>query len=1099
MAVDKLFGRRFKRATIVRGEKYVEAGLVTATRLTEKRHVKAKVQNGRGKTYSCSLRLKAQDGSIMLVHSRCSCPVATACKHAAAAFLAHRFPGEAPRPASGARGAGREPTRSAPAGRAHGTTKVVLECTVPPPSDVSGHLALRLWHRDSQTGGPGVPWAPDQVLPRTGNERRIVDRLYKHGTLELGPATGLDEETNPAAMRVFQFKLEEERIGADLRFLAEAGCLVIEGPHGPASLRWSKARRLDLRWRLNDDATQSLTLGQAHVHVVPAGKAALYIDGAHGTVGELRTPVPGRMLLSLLALPPMSAAEATTFRNGLPEDLGVHVPAPTVAKRRSTEAPTPLLRVRLLEDDDDGWDDDDALDDPAAAKIVGELFFCYGATRVRDGVGDGVAFVVEGNELVEVERQTELEEGYRQQLCAALGREALPLDDEGNVELGRAKNKQDFYGAAHGWGTLLRRQGWELEGALSTSNDVVTTATPREVTLAQAGDELGWFDFGMQVDFQGQRVDLVPILLGVLDNPDWGLDADALAASGTRYIFLPAPNGGLMRVLTERIVDFLLVLRDVVVESRRSGNKTRVPLTSALDLMGLATREHLALQSTEGLGRLEQVLREGGELPPYRQPKGFLATLRPHQQAGVAWLQMLRTFDLGGILADEMGLGKTVQTLAHLCVEKEANRLTRPVLIVCPKSVVGTWCNEAARFAPDLTVVPYIGPDRPDLQQIRADVVVSTYRTVALDAAKLSERPLSWLILDEAQNVKNAQTSTHQELHRLNAAHRLLLTGTPIENSLKDLHALMDFVMPGYLGDAASFAKNFVRPIEAGDAVRSNALIRRIKPFALRRTKEEAGLGLPKKTERVVNIELLGTQRDLYETVRSAMDQSVRDAIARQGLQHSWGIVLKALTQLRQVCCDPRLLALDAARRVDESAKLRWLVDQVLTRARRGKRILVFSQFASMLELIDEALRAHELVPLMLTGQTRARQAVVDAFQSGLHPVFLISLKAGGTGLTLTRADTVVHYDPWWNPAAEDQASDRAHRIGQTRKVTVYKLIAAASVEAKMLEMQKKKRGLFEAILGGGVLRSKLAAEDVYDLFAPLGEPAPAPLALDVG
>ena len=1090
MAVEKLFGRRFKRATIVRGEKYVEAGLVTATRLTEKRHVKAKVQNGQGKTYNCSLRLKTQQDAIMLVHSRCSCPVATACKHAVAAFLAHRFAGESPRaePSAAQKQAARKEAVAQAGARAtvQGTTKVVLECAVPAPHDVSGHLALRLWHRDSQTGGPGVPWAPDQVLPRTGNERRIVDRLYKHGTLELGPPIPLGEgEEAREALRVFQFVLEEERIGADLRFLAEAGCLVIEGPKGPQTLRWSKARRLDLRWKLAPDATQSLTLNQPHLHIVPAGKAALYLDAAHGTVGELRTPVPGRMLLSLLAMPPMTAAESTTFRNGLPEDLAAHVPAPAVAKRRSVEPPTPLLRIGLVSPAGDAQAGAGA----GPQRIVGELVYCYRDTQVAAHSTQTEVEVVDGNELVQIERQPEAELALRAQLLEALGRADWAVDEEGRIDLGDAANKQAFYGAAHGWGSVLRRQGWELQGTLSTSDDVVTTATPQGVRIEQ-GEQTGqgWFDFGMHVDFQGRRVELAPILLGVLDNPEWGLDPEALQNLGQRYIFLPAPNGGVMRVLTERIVDFVRVLRDLVGEGRSGASRPRVPLTSALDLMALAQRNSLALQASHGLGRLQQILADGAELPGFRQPIGLEATLRPHQEQGVAWLQMLRAFNLGGILADEMGLGKTVQTLAHLMLEKEGNRLERPVLIVCPKSVVGTWCNEAARFCPTLEVISYVGADRPDLRHTRADVVISTYRTIALDAAKLASRPFSWLILDEAQNVKNAQTNTHQELGRLSATHKLLLTGTPIENSLKDLHALMDFVMPGYLGDLTAFTRQFIRPIEAGDAERSNALIRRIKPFTLRRTKEEAGLGLPKKTERVINIELHGAQRDLYETVRSAMDQSVRDAIARQGLQQSWGVVLKALTQLRQVCCDPRLLQVDAARAVAASAKLDWLVEQVVSKARRGKRILVFSQFATMLELIAEALRAHEITPLMLTGQTRARQSVVDAFQSGLHPVFLISLKAGGTGLTLTRADTVIHYDPWWNPAAEDQASDRAHRIGQTRRVTVYKLIAAQSVEAKMLEMQRRKRGLFEAILGGGTLRTKLAAEDVYDLFAPLGE-----------
>ena len=344
------------------------------------------------------------------------------------------------------------------------------------------------------------------------------------------------------------------------------------------------------------------------------------------------------------------------------------------------------------------------------------------------------------------------------------------------------------------------------------------------------------------------------------------------------------------------------------------------------------------------------------------------------------------------------------------------------------------------------------------------------------------------VILDEAQNIKNPKAAVTRSVHRLKARHRLCLTGTPLENHLGELWSLCHFLNPGLLGDSEAFRRVFRTPIEKHDNFdRSRLLARRVQPYLLRRSKAEVEQDLPEKTEIVENIELAGDQRDLYESIRLAMHEKVKREIAAKGAARSHIIILDALLKLRQVCCDPRLLKLEAAQKVEESAKLARLMDMLKAMIEEGRRILLFSQFTSMLSLIEAELKRLKLDYLKLTGRTKDRGALVDAFQNGTAPLFLISLKAGGSGLNLTAADTVIHYDPWWNPAVEDQATDRAHRIGQEKPVFVYKLRTLGTVEEKIQELQARKRRLADGLFDtGGKAITSLDAEDIAALFAPI-------------
>ncbi len=473
-------------------------------------------------------------------------------------------------------------------------------------------------------------------------------------------------------------------------------------------------------------------------------------------------------------------------------------------------------------------------------------------------------------------------------------------------------------------------------------------------------------------------------------------------------------------------------------------------------------------------------------IPPVAVPASLRTTLRPYQQHGVAWLQHLRSHGLSGFLADDMGLGKTAQTVAHVVVEHEAGRLDRPVLVVVPTSLVPNWTAELAKFAPHLRVTVLHGLDRhARRRQIgRSDMVITTYTVLVRDIEEMKAYSWHLVVLDEAQAIKSPDAKATRAVCQLDARHRLCLSGTPIENNLDELWSQFAFLMPGLLGGRRDFTKRFRTPIEKkGSDIRRQQLVRRIRPFMLRRTKAEVAADLPPKHTILRRITLADSQRELYETIRVTLYDKVREQIASRSLAQSRIVVLDALLKLRQACCDPRLVKLPSARMVKESSKLDDLMDMLGEIIPEGRRVLVFSQFTSMLNLIGSRLAETSIPYVELRGDTRDRGRPVAAFEAGEVPVFLISLKAGGRGLNLTSADTVIHYDPCWNPAAEDQASDRAHRIGQTRSVFVFKLIAADTVEERILDLQQRKTTLANIAFSDEADIGALGADDIEYLF----------------
>ena len=562
-------------------------------------------------------------------------------------------------------------------------------------------------------------------------------------------------------------------------------------------------------------------------------------------------------------------------------------------------------------------------------------------------------------------------------------------------------------------------------------------------------------------------------------------DIQRLILSGQNHTRLK--NGKMAVIDTGAVEELQEVLLDCAPQQNAAGYRMSNMQAGFLEA---TLRQHADWKIQAPTAWRDRVARQSGEAKLECPPLGELETvLRPYQKHGVAWLHFLRANGFGGILADEMGLGKTLQTLAFLRSVRQAQPAVAPMLIVCPTSLVFNWMAEARKFTPGLKVLALHGPERHAhfAEIATSDLVVTSYALIRRDAAKYRGLSFDTVALDEAQHIKNRQTQNAQAVKAVRAQHRIVLSGTPLENSVLDLWSIFDFLMPGYLGSAKDFRERYELPIaKAKDTGAQARLARRLKPFILRRLKKEVAADLPAKLEQISYCELTPDQRQVYQQVIEASRQEVLAAVGAQGIAKSRLVVLTALLRLRQVCCDLRLLKLDNINPANASGKLDLfgeLLEEVID---GGHRLLVFSQFVGMLTLLKEKLTQEKIDFCYLDGSTTDRAAVVERFQSnGGIPVFLISLKAGGVGLNLTGADTVIHFDPWWNPAVEDQATDRAHRIGQTRVVTSYKLITRDTIEEKILILQNRKRELIQATIGDEeAFATALNWDEIQELLA---------------
>lgn len=515
----------------------------------------------------------------------------------------------------------------------------------------------------------------------------------------------------------------------------------------------------------------------------------------------------------------------------------------------------------------------------------------------------------------------------------------------------------------------------------------------------------------------------------------------------------PLPNDWLER-FGDQVADLLSARRD-----------DGTVATAALPALARLCAE-LDAPPPPSLQRLRPLLEGFERLPEPVLPPDLRAELRPYQRQGVAWLSFLRDAALGGVLADDMGLGKTLQTLCALGT---------PALVVAPRSVLFNWADELAKFRPGLRVATYHGPAR---ELTDADVTLTTYAVLRLDIERLAQHDFRAVVLDEAQVIKNPESQVAQAAYRLRGSQRLCLSGTPVENRLEELWSLMHFANPGLLGGRRDFSRRCAEPIANGDAHALSHLREKVKPFVLRRLKRDVAPDLPPRTERLLYVELDAAERDTYDAVRAAARREVAERLAQGG---SVLAALEALLRLRQAACHPALLP---GREAARSSKIERLLFALEHAAADGHKALVFSQWTTLLDLVEPHLHAARLPFLRLDGSTRDRGAVVAAFQDPAGPPLLLSsLKAGGTGLNLTAADHVFLLDPWWNPAVEDQAADRAHRIGQVRPVLVHRLVARDTVEERILSLQGRKRELAELALGTGEAALGLTREDLLALL----------------
>jgi len=605
-------------------------------------------------------------------------------------------------------------------------------------------------------------------------------------------------------------------------------------------------------------------------------------------------------------------------------------------------------------------------------------------------------------------------------------------------------------------------------------------------------DAVDWFGFEYGIRRGQEKINLLPCIVRYLESKPAGFSLSNLEKwpAEKKIPIQIGDSGSFVAIPAKKLQTILGLLTELFdLHPITSGGKVRLHHVRAAQLIRYTGADSLVDDAPEALAKraAELELLKPKENP--EAPKGFLGTLRPYQQDGFEWLQFLREQGLGGILADDMGLGKTVQTLCHLHCEKASGRANLPSLILAPKSVVPNWEKEAKKFAPSLKVLALQGPNRKKYYPIlqHCDLVVTSYPVLFRDAEEILNQPFHFVVLDEAHTIKNTASQITKVAYKIDARHRLCLSGTPIENHLGELWSLFHFLTPGFLGTEDSFNRCFRGPIEKHrDEGLRKRLAERVAPLMLRRTKTLVAKDLPPKTEIVRSVELLPKQVELYEAVRAAVSREVHEEIARIGVEKSKLLVLDALLKLRQVCNHPQLLKLPSAQKAKSSAKMDLIMEWIPSMVKEGRRILIFSQFTGMLSIIEQALVKEGIRFLTLTGQSKDRGQLCDDFQAGKAPVFLISLRAGGTGLNLTAADTVIHFDPWWNPALEAQATDRAYRIGQKNPVFVYKLITVGTIEEKILMLQQKKRALFEGILEGTPQKLSFSEEELDDLLAPM-------------
>ncbi|WP_424192574.1 SNF2-related protein [Ampullimonas aquatilis] len=1091
----------FSKATLTRAESYLTA--ISEIQI-QNDVMSANVQGSQGRPYEVTIKFSRDFEDQWRFATFCTCQVGRYCKHAAATMLrAAQLPDTQD---------GVNPDVLAWTATFLQQSQLIAQKYSKPSSKKSEAIFYVLQHPRTRQYQVEFFKGPTQL--GSLDEHHFKPWLNVESALKQ-PYKFIDEE-DVAIMRLLWAERDRSYYGSGFALRGKNAADVLNRMLNTGRLLFADQELIHLErgdkrsgqlsWCKNEGG-QSIAVLQTEpaADVIPV-TPPWYVDLQAKTIGQIELPFEAGKALRLLDLPPLGEADiavvAATLAQAAPE-----LPSPQGAQQIPViEAPLqPILKLGTVKAVLYYYRGYPYTFQPTLLDVAAPCFR-YGEFDIA--AGDESVFVndVQGR-TVRIVRQPEAE---KKALLALprYGLKAIP-DNKLNAARGQAVPmpwwalEQESHWTQFVADVIPRLQelGWEVEHLTGFRHQIVEV-DHWEADLTE--NEGGWLDLDLGIIVGGQRMALPPLLAELFSRDGRWLDAHKLAQINDKeevYLSLIddntgnvtaliRANAGRLKPIARTLIDLFdhIYLDPADMMERRLLRATKLDAARITEVFG---RDRWQFRSAESITQLAETLRGGSGVESVEPPKGFKMALRDYQLHGLAWLQYLREHKLAGILADDMGLGKTAQALAHLLLEKEAGRLTQPALVVLPTSLIFNWKSEAQRFAPDLRVLALHGKERRENFALigQHDVILTTYPLLWRDEAELAQYEFHSLILDEAQTVKNAASKAAAIVRKIKAQHRLCLTGTPLENHLGELWAQFDFLLPGFLGDAKSFARQWRTPIEKqGDSLRREVLAARIKPFILRRRKEDVAQELPPKTTIIRTVELEGTQRDLYETVRAAMDQRVRDEIANRGFTRSQIVILDALLKLRQVCCDPRLLKLESAKRVKERAKLDLLMDMLPELVHEGRRVLVFSQFTSMLALIEAELKTARLGYVMLTGDTKNREEPINRFQAGAVPIFLISLKAGGVGLNLTTADTVIHYDPWWNPAVENQATDRAHRIGQTQSVFVYKLVVAGSIEEKILSLQDKKAALAAGILSEDAnALEKFSESDLAALLEPLG------------
>jgi superfamily II DNA or RNA helicase len=1089
-----------------RGVAYQRSNRVNALRIAQDgRLITGTVQGDEREPYRVQVHIRYDDQRSTAIHGACSCSDKTNCKHVAALLL------QALEHDENAAEDGAE-TEAAPD---------EIDFTPAWFERLKRHLAADGTPRKTGAGAEHLVYLLS--LPVTAEGPRLAVHIHVVRKLKGG---GYGKALPYSGTRTARYVGDTDR--QVIQWLDAFGNsretgTVLGGKHGAFLLRelvgtgrchfgskdtpplhLGEERDARFEWKLLDDGSQQLRCTGEHVDVVLPLEPPWYVDQAAAQCGPLRTGVADRLAGDLAAAPKLSIAQAGSGAELLATvDPEQRIPRPRQFSTITEQSAPPVPCLRLFMQPipvrrEHRWEFD-------ASEVFVELaHLSFDYAGVTTDLNDSRRMLtrIDGNSVVRYARDFAHEQDALRhiekwhwaplELQLAFNVPAAHLMDFTIQGTDRQDRLERF--SIDGV-SALRALGWRVEIAPDYPYRIVEDIGGWYAHLDD-DESAGEFDVDIGVTIDGHRVSLLGNFMNLLRR------RQRLGANGERglnthgSIVLHLDDGRLLSLPRERVDAVLKALAELhEMQPKRDSAGIRLAKSQAAQLGDMETALG-ADARWDGGGKLREIgerLRDFKGIEEAPPPPGFGATLRAYQQHGLNWLQFLSRYGLNGILADDMGLGKTVQSLAHLLIEKESGRATLPSLVIAPTSLMANWERETRRFAPALRTLVLHGDQRKKhFDRISdSDVVFTTYPLLLRDEEALLAHEYHLLLLDEAQNIKNVRTKASGVVRRIRAHHRLCLTGTPMENHLGELWSLFDFLMPGFLGDERRFQRLYRVPIEKdGNRERQLALNRRIAPFMLRRTKQEVVKELPPKTEMIRTIGLTGGQRELYESVRMLLHEKVREEITRNGFERSSVIILDALLKLRQICCDPRLLraeSLKAATQKANSAKLEMLMDMLPSLVEEGRRVLLFSQFTSMLDLIKTELNDEGIRFALLTGETRNRAAAIEAFQDGKVPVFLISLKAGGTGLNLTAADTVIHYDPWWNPAVENQATDRAYRIGQDKPVFVYKLVTAGTVEEAILDLQARKQALADGLFSEtGDATSALTMDDLNTLFAPV-------------